>query len=343
MPPASGSVTWAACTVSDCGCLYFPPDHRLPAKYGLGAAALRYAALGFAVIPLARGGKRPHAMLGNVGGVHLASKDPDIIMDWWGLDMMANIGVATGCVNRLAVVDLDVKGGKDGIRAWGDFLSGPPPAPWPCWNGPKVMTPSGGMHLWLRSPDGVTVPERPGILPGVDIKGDGGLVVAAPSMALVTPLERPGERSAGEVPVPYELASGCPHDVPEYPEWLGRWAASAPPAPRGSVTEHSAADRMPLDETLETYVRSGLPVGQRNRELYRVACGLYRRYGTGTQGAAQAIEVIRGIYDKTDKSGFPWREALVCAESARRFVEGQREREDARDAQFLGWLSRRHR
>lgn len=326
--------------IPSCGCLYFPADHRLPRKYGLGAAALRYAALGYAVIPLARGGKRPHQMLGNVGGIHLASKDPDQIMDWWSLDLLANIGVATGSVNRLVVVDLDVKGGHDGIAEWAHFLYGPPEAP-DMGTVPMVMTPSNGRHLWFRTPDGAAVPERPGILPGVDVKGDGGLVVAPPSAQLVTPVMRPGERgTVQEIPLPYDWVTSCPHAAPDAPPWMAGWLATAPVSKTES--QHTPTSLAPLDDVLSEYVRNGVPRSMRNREIYRVACGLYRRMGTDPAGASQVIAVIRDIYANTDKTDFPWREVLTCAESARRFVENSRQKEDARNAEFLNWLTRRN-
>jgi hypothetical protein len=324
--------------------MYFPPGHRLPAKYGLGAAALRYAALGYAVIPLVRGGKRPHPMLGNVGGVHLASKDPEQVKDWWSNDMIANIGVATGSVNRLAVVDLDVKGGSNGLESWLSFLASNAVHPgdhglsWP--DGvPTVSTPSGGAHLWVRMDE---VPERPGVLPGVDVKGDGGLVVAPPSMLLTTPISRPGDpRSGAEVPVGYEWTESCPHAAPVAPDWMAGWLAFATPSPR-AASDRTTATGAPLDEALDSYLSDGIPAGLRNREMYRVACGLYRRHGTHTSGSQQVMETVREIYRNTDKSDFSWQEVLVCAESARRFVERSKGREDARNAEFLGWLERRH-
>jgi len=319
--------------------MWFPAGHRLPRKYGLGAVALRYAALGYAVLPLARGGKRPHAMLGDRGGVHRATRDPDEIMDLWSLDRLANVGVATGSVNRLVVVDLDVKHGAQGIAEWGRFLNGPPPCPdWP--NAPAVATPSGGRHYWLRT-DG-PVPERPGILPGVDIKGDGGLVVAPPSVQLVSPIIRPGERSGtDQVPVPYDWVAGCPHAAPDVPTWFGSWLASAEPAPRAE-SQHTQTVGAPLDDALAEYVKNGVPVSMRNREIYRIACGLYRRFGTDPHGSADVLDVIRQVYANTDKRDFPWREVLTCAESARRFVEHSRQREHERNAEFLRWLTHRN-
>lgn len=320
-----------------CGCLFFPAGHRLPARYGLGAPALRYAALGYAVIPLARGGKRPHAMLGDRGGIHLASRDEGQIMDWWSLDMAANIGVATGSVNRLAVVDLDVKHGGRGPESWGRFLNGPPPCPdWP--NAPVQQTPSGGLHYWLRA-DG-EVPERPGILPGVDVKGDGGLVVAAPSFTVTIPRDRSGG-TTGEVPVPYEWVSGCPHALPDVPSWFPGWIASALPAAREGGGQSSGASGGALDDVLPGYLAGGIPYGHRNREMYRICCGLYRRHGTDQEGSQKVMETVRAVYDRTDHSDFGWTEVLTCTESARRFVERSVARENARNAGFLAWLQGR--
>jgi hypothetical protein len=92
---------------------------------------------------------------------------------------------------------------------------------------------------------------------------------------------------------------------------------------------------------VERYVKNGVPGGLRNREIYRVACGLYRRHGTDVSGSAEVLDRIRAIYDNTDKSDFTWREVLTCCESARRFIEHSRQREEARNAEFLAWLERR--
>jgi hypothetical protein len=303
----------------------------------MGAAALRYAGLGFEVIPLARGGKRPHAMLGDRGGIHLASKDPGQIMDWWSLDMVANIGVATGSVNSLAVVDLDIKRGNDGITAFYSMLEAWA-MPWPDERySVTARTPSGGLHLWLRMEGGT--PERPGILPGVDVKGDGGLVVAPPSAQMIVTRDRPGERGGAEVPVPYEWITGCPHAVPVVPPWFSIWLDQAPaPHARRNQDALVGGESTPLDEALEIYMRDGVPQGMRNREIYRIACKLFRRHGTDSGGARNVSAIVRDVYDKTDKSGFEWREVLVCLESARRFIEREKIREGTPTREMLDFI-----
>ena len=150
-------------------------------ELGLGVAALDLIALGYAVVVLEPGEKRPHrTLLPPRGGVHNATRDPGQARWWWTQGKGANIGVPTGAVNRLAVVDLDVKGGQDGHGNFAAFLAQnglelPPGTPWD-------ETPSGGYHGLLRTPPGARVPERPGILPGVDVKGCGGYIVVPPSL-----------------------------------------------------------------------------------------------------------------------------------------------------------------
>ena len=46
----------------------------------------------------------------------------------------------------------------------------------------SVTTGSGGVHFYFRSPRGVEVPSRVSVRPGIDIRGQGGMVVAPPSL-----------------------------------------------------------------------------------------------------------------------------------------------------------------
>lgn len=294
----------------------FSPDSPGLDQIGLGMPALQYAEMGYAVLPLVRGGKKPHRMLPETGGVHHATTDPRQITEWWRQDLAANIGVATGSVSRLCVIDLDVKHGGRGPDIFAQFLAhyrlALPEVPY-------VITPSGGDHIWLRWPAGLAVPERPGILPGVDVKGDGGLVVAPPSMQLTAPMLRPGER-AEPVALPYVLASGCPCSAPLTPGWVPQWLASAPAAgATGSGGE--APGRSEESPDLSALKSTGIPRGQRNAVLYRLACSRYRLHGTGQEGAGRVLDDVRSVWEAGDRSDMGWREVLVIAESARRFIE----------------------
>lgn len=275
-------------------------------RYGIGAAALRYQGHGYAVLALARGRKKPHRMLGDSGGVHWASTDNHAVKWSWKQDRAANVGVACGSPSRLVVVDLDVKNGDDGPGELTKFMSEYGLG----FRGASIVsTPSGGTHLWMRVPAGYRVAGHPRILPGVDILGDGNLVVAPPSMTFIT--GRDGE----QVPVPYMWTRGCFCTAPDAPPWLLQWVASAGPSSSGGAYSGEEVD---LDELKA----KGAPVGTRNRELYRAACSLHRRYE-----AEQVLTELYAIWQAGDTSGMPWREVLTLAESARKFIDDQKQRE----------------
>lgn len=305
---------------------HWPEDPRLR-ELGLGMAALRYVYQGYAVLPLERGGKKPHRML-PMGGVHNASQDVAQVVMWWQADPAANVGVATGRVSGLTVIDLDVKGAANGMAEFSAFLHRHGLA-FPCTA--LAVTPSTGQHYWLRKA-GATA-ERPGVLPGVDVKGDGGYVVAPPSMRLLSPAGLDTERSE-PVPVPYEWSSGCPCSLAAAPPWLDAWLASVPERPVAS----GLGDAEAPDE--RSALAQGIAVGHRNRELYRLACSLYRRFGTSPDGAAVVLRRIEAVWLAGSRTDMPRREVLTIVESARRFIEGQEQAERSMHAASANWRAR---
>jgi hypothetical protein len=106
-----------------------------------------------------------------------ASAGPSQIQEWWSKWPDANIGVPTGAVSGLLVVDLDNRGGKSGgdnLKALAASHGGMPSTL-------TAMTGS-GEHLFYAYP-GTEVGNSAGMLAeGVDVRGDGGYVVAAPSL-----------------------------------------------------------------------------------------------------------------------------------------------------------------
>lgn len=114
-----------------------------------------------------------HPMTKN--GVRDASDDLVVITDWWTeTGNMPNVGIATGAVSKLVVLDIDVKGGgMDTLSIWKQEHGEMP-------HTPTVRTPTGGLHFYFRYADGVG--SKTGIAPGIDIRGDGGQVVAPPSV-----------------------------------------------------------------------------------------------------------------------------------------------------------------
>jgi hypothetical protein len=309
-------------------------DPGVLSSLGFGRPAAQYATAGFSVLPLIRKGKRPHRMLpleGSGGdGVHHATAELSQAERWWKTDPAANVGIATGVKSHLAVIDLDVKGGHNGTVAFTDFLNqyrlGVPA-------GAVAVTPSGGYHIYLRTPAGAVVPERPAILPGVDVKGDGGYVVAAPSLAAVQTIWRPGESPGGEeVLVPYRWADRDICDIPDAPWWLLPWLHSA--VSTGEVRETADVPAPDVDALKQT----GIAEGSRNATIYRLACSRYRSIGTGPAPAAQVRDEIQAVYEAGSTAGLSWREVLTTIESARRWAE----RQDAADEANADAYAREH-
>ena len=138
--------------------------------------ALQYARLGLAVFPIRPRSKQPLTP----HGFKDASKEPQQIEEWWNKWPAANIGIATGQVSDgLVVIDLDVdkdKGidGRVTLREWEAVHGKLPDETW------LAITGRGGYHYFYR--DTATVKNRAGLYEGIDIRGDGGYIVAPPSI-----------------------------------------------------------------------------------------------------------------------------------------------------------------
>lgn len=127
--------------------------------------ALKYLAQGLSVIPLKPKDKTP-LISWQEYQTRLAT--PEEVTKWFISAPLANVGIVTGRVSNLAVVDLD---GPEGI-AYGLSLGLVSPA--------TVRT-GNGRQLYYRHP-GDSVCNAVKKYPGIDVRGDGGYVVAPPSM-----------------------------------------------------------------------------------------------------------------------------------------------------------------
>ena len=138
-------------------------------------AAIEYAKKGFAVFPLKYRDKVPLTR----NGCKDATTDAAQIKAWWQKYPNANIGLATGSVSQnVFVIDLDIDEdrGIDGYHSLEDWQRehGDFPETW------TAITGRGGYHLYYRGNG--RVKNRAGIIDGVDIRGNGGYVVAPPSI-----------------------------------------------------------------------------------------------------------------------------------------------------------------
>ena len=124
------------------------------------------AAAGAPIAPARPNIPAPHARL------HDATHDPSVIAAWWQRWPTANVAVRTGAASGLVVLDVDPDhGGLASLAELQRTHGRLPPSP-------AVRTGSGGRHYWFTHP-GNHVRNSAGLLgPGLDIRGDGGYVIA---------------------------------------------------------------------------------------------------------------------------------------------------------------------
>src|SRR5690606_29518363 len=89
----------------------------------------------------------------------------------------ANIGVPTGAASGLVVIDIDTKNGTDGFAAWCQLMDRLEVHYHRTFS---HTTPTGGFHLFYDHP-GTPIANTVGLVPGVDVRGDGGYVLIPPS------------------------------------------------------------------------------------------------------------------------------------------------------------------
>ena len=230
------------------------PDESNAESNAFLEAALAYAARGWPVFPLAPGGRvpiTPH-------GFKDAGIDPERIRAWWKEHPTANVAIRTGKGSIIAL-DVDRHGKGDGEASLSALESehGALPATW------ESITPRDGRHLYFEAPE-FEVKTRTGIRPGIDIKGEGGYVIAPPSA--VTGCEQPYKRRNG--------SATCP-----LPQWIADLANAAvkqppfqtPPASpgaRGSSRYAETALKLELRNLRQT------TEGTRNDTLNKAAFNL---------------------------------------------------------------------
>ena len=133
--------------------------------------ALAYTRRGWRVFPCAPRGKVPLT----AHGLKDASTDEKQLTDWWDRWPSANIGVATGAESGFFVLDVDGKDGNESLATL-EREHGPLPTT------VEAKTGGGGRHLLFKHP-GQAVKNSAGRLgPGLDVRGDGGYIVAPSSI-----------------------------------------------------------------------------------------------------------------------------------------------------------------
>jgi hypothetical protein len=136
--------------------------------------ALKYAELGWSVIPLVPKGKVPLKRV-TWKKYQMKRATPDKISEWWRLNPEANIGVVTGKISGICVVDLD---GPNAVHLLESQV-----CPFPETIFQATGRSEGGKHAFFKCPsNGKSLKTKPGYLEGVDLKAVGGYVVVSPSI-----------------------------------------------------------------------------------------------------------------------------------------------------------------
>jgi len=192
-------------------------------------------------------------------GLMDATTDPRQIREWWGRWENANIGLPTGR-NYIVVLDIDPRHGGDrsleSLKTVGEFP-----------NTYTVETGGGGQHIYFVRFDGVKLKSVPEVFgkkyPGIDLKAEGGYVVAEGSLHVT------GGR--------YRVINNV--DLKPVPEWLEKLIIDN----RGSkINPVTASFRLP----------DKISAGERNNILFRAASSFKAR---GDMTELERHEAIHAI------------------------------------------------
>lgn len=132
---------------------------------GVREEAIRLLRLGWSVIPLQPRSKLPS---GPWAQYSTRLMHPSEVQSAFNED--SNLGIVTGKISGIVVIDIDPKRGGSTDEVLRKYPTGR-----------VVRTGGGGAHLYYRYPRSGHVGNMVDVTPGVDIRGDGGQVVAPPS------------------------------------------------------------------------------------------------------------------------------------------------------------------
>ena len=199
--------------------------------------ALAYRRRGFSVIPIKPKDKKP------LIAWEAYQKEPAeeaTIKHWFESWPTANIGLVTGAVSDCIVVDLDSEDAKNKLKSLlGDYDHSAVP---------RSRT-GKGWQLFFKHP-GVSIPNRAGVLPNVDIRADGGYVVVPPSI-------HPNGKE-------YKWEVSFNGHLPKLPDELFKLISA-----HSGNTESGYRERFDTAKAL-----AGVPKGQRDEAIFKLASKL---------------------------------------------------------------------
>lgn len=244
-------------------------------------AALAYEAKGYSVIPLKPKDKIP--LIPAWTQYQTERADREQIGLWWRTWKDANLGIVTGALSGLFVIDCDSPEAATALKpTLGDL------------EGVGIVATGKGFHLYYAH-GANEYPNKAAIRPHVDFRGDGGYVVAPPSI-----------HSNGKV---YEWAKPINGHLRELPtEFVAMMTA---PVVEGKKAPFDTAGAI-----------SGLPLGQRDVGMFKLACKL--------RGADVPYVVALKICEDTgNECDPPFREWMRKVDQAYKYPAGHTQQEPA--------------
>ena len=233
------------------------------------AEALSCAERGIPVFPFKNDKTGPHTL----NGYKDATTDCVQIKQWWATYPDAMLAFPTGEVSGFFVLDIDTHHeNADGFASLQvlEAEHGTLPDTY------QIDTPSGGRHLYFNYPDNRIIKNSTSrIGKGLDIRGNGGLIIAAPSV-----------RADGKA---YRVYSDA--DIADAPEWLLELVETKNfTTPTGDFTFFDGAEHaVNYPEAYKKSILEGelkelseATIGTRNSTLFKVAANLYNYVAGGT-------------------------------------------------------------
>ena len=257
--------------------------------------ALRYAKFGWLVFPVHSmrdsactcgsktcGSPAKHPQTRH--GLKDATTDPKQITDWWSRSPESNIGVRTGENSGIVVVDIDPRhGGDKSMEELMERFGSIPETV-------ESVTGGGGRHLVFQHPCR-PISNRANVLPGIDLRGDDGYIVAPPSShASGNPYAwKDGHDPFNRQPIPMPAWLLELVETRQSTNDIGRVAVSADDA-------HCERDRLTEDATLYIAGVRGVSEGERNSTAFSVA-GHLASFETDENGfhlsETQILDLVR--------------------------------------------------
>lgn len=285
-----------------------------------------YARAGIAVFPLQRREKKP---LGRTTGLHAATRDPETVAAWWSgrralplkpdqddgrpahAGPECNIGIATGALAGFWVLDLDGVEAEAGLTAL-EAVHGALP--------PTVEQRTGqGRHLCFAwdGPSSAIRNSAGKIGPKIDVRGEGGYIVAPPSVHpsgrvyAWTPGRAPGELPFAAAPA-WLIKTALPSEAP----------TPIPRAPR--VALEGRASRYG-EACLSTACReiASAPAGRQQSAVWGYACFVGGLVGGREIESAYARDALIDAALRMTPAGKPWARKEIESHVERGLAKGE--------------------